>query len=326
MPEILTQKEIDALLSSLAKERKPEIVEKPPEERVIRPYDFSHFQRLSSDYRRILEKIHASFAKELGGYLTSRLVAEFKSRLVGINQVGVSEFINSFTTPCCIYVLQVQDSNREIFIEINPNLVLLIVDCLFGGPGRPLEELREITPLEQRVMRRILDYVLEILRRSWEDFAPLNIKTKAFYTNPDFVPLPEQGETMITASIEISYHERPTYFNISYPYSFLRDILAGFDSSNQRVSQRVPDYQDTAVIEKVLKTVKIPLRVILGETTINLKELVDLELGDVLPLDKKIDQDLKVLVGDSPKFYAHPGVISNRIAVKVTRVLKNGEV
>jgi len=326
MPEILTQKEIDALLSSLTKERELKAVEKPAEKKVIRPYDFTHFQRLSSDHRKILERIHASFAKELGGYLTSRLVMEFRSKLLSVDQATVTEFINSFSAPCCTYLVQVQDSNQEVFIDISPNLVLLIMDCLFGGPGRLPEEPREITPLEQRVISRILDYILEILRRSWEGFASLNMKIKAFYTNPDFIPLPEQGELMITASIEISYHESPTRFNISYPYSFLRDIFVGFDSSTQRVSQRIPDSRDTAIIEKTLKTVKIPLRVILGETTINLKELVELELGDVLPLDKKIDQDLEVLVGNSPKFYAHPGVISNRIAVRVTKVLKNGEV
>ena len=71
-----------------------------------------------------------------------------------------------------------------------------------------------------------------------------------------------------------------------------------------------------------MRSTPVPVKAILGETTVTVNEIIDLQVGDVLPLNTGVNDEMQVLVGDLVKFYAVPGVRRNKIAMKITRVIK----
>ena len=105
------------------------------------------------------------------------------------------------------------------------------------------------------------------------------------------------------------------------PYIFLEPILGNFSTKfwfEKTSSISSKDYQEN--IKKQIKSVKIPVRVMLGDTLITVRELLELQVGDVVMLNRKSDEDLEVVVGHSQKFYALPGLCNDQVAVKIVGV------
>ena len=78
-------------------------------------------------------------------------------------------------------------------------------------------------------------------------------------------------------------------------------------------------------IETKIGCTYVPVRAILGKTTINISEFLDLQEGDVIPLETNVNGELDVYVGDLPKFTGKPGVKKNKVSVKISQVIRREE-
>mgnify|MGYP002685863181 CR=1 FL=1 len=83
--------------------------------------------------------------------------------------------------------------------------------------------------------------------------------------------------------------------------------------------------ENRETIEHKIENTRVPVRAVLGRTSIMVNDFLDLQTGDVIPLDSNINGNLEILVGDLLKFYGTPGVKRNRIAVKVNEIVKGEE-
>jgi len=133
--EILSQKEIDQLLSSVSTEEEERDESYGSEAKAANVYDFKHPNRVSKDQLRTLQTIHETFAKTFNAYLAVRLRTIVDINLISVDQLQYSEFILSISDPSCIYIFRVEELNGVAILEISPQLVLFIVDRLFGGKG-----------------------------------------------------------------------------------------------------------------------------------------------------------------------------------------------
>lgn len=78
-------------------------------------------------------------------------------------------------------------------------------------------------------------------------------------------------------------------------------------------------------IEAMIRRVTVPVKAVLGMSSISVNDFVCLQPGDIIRLDKEVEHELNVFVGNIKKFTALPGSSRDKYAVRVTSVIREGE-
>ena len=69
----------------------------------------------------------------------------------------------------------------------------------------------------------------------------------------------------------------------------------------------------------------IPVRAVLGKSTISVNDFMNLQIGDCIRLNSKVDDDMNIFVGNIKKFTALPGAEKDSYAVRITSVIREEE-
>lgn len=326
MSKILSQEEIDALLDSVSKTKTYEQVEKI-KERSVHLYDFKHPDRVSKDQLRTLRTIHDGFARTFGTYLSTILRTMVDINLLTVDQVAYSEYMMALSEPSCIYILYSDKLDGKAILEVNPQFALLAVDRLLGGAGRSgSTELREITMIEQNIIRKLIDRALEIMNEVWQHIAPLEFRFDSFESNPQFVQVAPASEIAIIVFFEILIRDLTYPLNICFPYFILDPIMQKLTGQSWLAQvQRKQQTDSSHMIYDSLNITKVPFKVMLGSKKITLRKLIQLREGEILALDSKTNEDLRILVKDRVKYFGKPGILGKRRAVKIKRQIDKDE-
>jgi flagellar motor switch protein FliM len=324
MSEVLSQNEIDALLSALssgsvdANELKQEQTKKK-----VKVYDFRRPNKFSKDQIHTLQVIYENFARSLGTFMSAQLRAPVQIEVLSVEQLTYDEFIRSIPNPTILNIFSLYPLEGNSIMEINPNLGFAILDRLLGGPGLSPARVRGLTEIEQTVIERIAQRMLDHLKEPWGGIIELEPALERIETNPQFTQLVSPSEVMMIVSLETRLGDVLGMINICIPFLVLEPIMSKlsvhyyYSSSSQKVS---PD-NITAIKAKLQDSV-IPVKVIMGQTQITVKDLLELSVGDVIPLERNFRDDLEVRIGQRTKFLGKPGVYGNKMAIQITRVVE----
>ncbi|MDR2577431.1 MAG: flagellar motor switch protein FliM [Chitinispirillales bacterium] len=331
MSDILSQEEVDALLNAVQTGNFSEHTLEEPEadddssvedELPLSLYDFRRPDRVSKDQMRTLQNLHEGYARQFSTSLTNFLRTFVETELVSVDQLTYSEFVMSISNPSCIYVFRMEPLEGLAIFEINPSLVFFIIDRLFGGLGRPLELNRELTLIEQNVINRIVQRGLHDLRTVWEHIGTFTPKIETYETNPQFVQIAPPSETVILISLEVRMHNASGLMSICFPYMVLESVINNLSQENWMSSQGQATSETRDMMEQELGDVELDLSTVIGKTTLTIRDLLQLQHGDVLCLNKPYDSDLIVQVGGKTKLAGRAGLIGRKKAVKITSVLE----
>jgi flagellar motor switch protein FliM len=328
MAKPLSQKEIDALLDAPGAAAGPES-EAPPDEPAeetaslsyIEPYNFKRPRLFSQDQARVLTYVHEAFARDLSVYLSAQLRTIVDISLESVDQVIYSEFVMSSAPPSAIYVVEVLDLDHKIVLEIDPRLAIYTIEKLFGGPGEFIEEKREISQIEQKIMWKVMGETFDKLENAWEQAIEIDLEVEAFETNAEFVQIIPAAEPAFVANYKVSIYEQTSSINICYPYILLEKMLATSDMKqwlSSAITEAPPEVRER--YESKLKTTEVELRAELGRARVPLPELLQLEEGDVIPLERRLKDTLRVYVNGREKFAANAGKSGSYRAIKITDV------
>lgn len=331
MAKPLSQREIDALLDATveapAAEQPPppEHPDEPAEEiqglHYIEPYNFKRPRLFSQDQARVLTYVHEAFARDLSVYLSAQLRTIVDINLESVDQVIYSEFVMSSAPPSAIYVVEVTDLDHKIVLEIDPRLAIYTIEKLFGGPGVFIEEKREISQIEQKIMRKVMDEVFDKLENAWEQAIEIDLEVDAFETNAEFVQIIPAAEPAFVANYTVKVYEETSSINICYPYILLEKMLSTSDMKqwlSSAISDAPPEVRNR--YERRLQATEVRVRAELGRARVPLPELLHLEKGDVIPLQRRVKDPVRVYVNGREKFSASAGNSGARRAIKIIDV------
>ncbi len=331
MSDILSQEEVDALLSAVssgdmgspAAEAKPAEEERSqPDERSIALYDFRRPDRVSKDQMRTLQNLHEGYARLLSTTLTSNLRTLVEIELVSVDQLTYSEFIMSISNPSCIYIFQMEPLEGAAIFEVNPNLVFFMVDRLFGGQGKPSEQTRELTDIERNVLTRIIERALGDLKEVWEHVGIFSPKIETYETNPQFVQIAPPNETVILISLEVRLKNGSGLISLCFPFMLLESIVNKLSGESWISAQKTTTQETRRLIEHELGHTNLNLTALIGETTLTVRDLMQLQSGDAVVIEKLASSDLVLKVGDQPKFLGKVGVVGRNKSIQVTSIIE----
>ncbi|HEY3295754.1 MAG TPA: flagellar motor switch protein FliM [bacterium] len=318
MSKILTQEEIDALLKSVVTTQSSTPVAES-KDRPIHLYDFKHPDRISKDQLRALRTIHDSFSRAFGTYLSGMLRTLVDINLLSIDQATYSEYMLSLSVPSCIYIMASKNLKGAAIMEISPQFALTVVDRLLGGSGNRVGNIRELTIIEQNILRKMVESGISILTDAWRHIYRLNLYIESFESNPQFVQIAPASETAAVVSFEIIIRDMTFPMNLCFPYFVLDPLIQNLSTSWSNVATKRLTSRENESLRTRIQLSKLPIEVRLGSAKLHMKDLAKLRVGDVVRMDERSDECLKIIVNGKTKFWGEPGVSKARKAVRIVR-------
>lgn len=323
MGDVLSQDEIDNLLSALNNgELNPDEIDETPE-KVVKDYDFARPSKFSKDHLRTLEIIFENYGRLLSTHLPAYLRKSVQVEVMNAEANTYSEFSNALSNPVLLGVIDFAPLEGNILMELASNLGFAIVDRMLGGGGHPLEKSRDFTEIELIILERVMEVCTGLLVDPWQSVAEIDPRLERIETNSQFAQIisPSEMTAIVTMSIKVGSVEG--LMNICIPYSCVEKVIDKLNTKYWYSTMKERDGEDyQEAIETIINRAKIPIRALLGKSMISVNDFMNIQIGDIVKLDSKVDDELNVYVGNIMKFKALPGAISDSYAVRVTSVIR----
>ncbi|MBQ4283902.1 MAG: flagellar motor switch protein FliM [Lachnospira sp.] len=323
MGEVLSQSEIDNLLKALSTGELDIDEAKSKEEKQIKNYDFARPAKFSKEHLRTLEIIFEHFARLMATNLPAYLRKSVTVDVVSSEVVIYSEFSNALSNPMLLGVVGMQPLSGNVIMEMASNLGYAVVDRLLGGNGVALEKAREFSEIELSILERIFSICVNLLQEPWKNVVSISPRLERIETNSQFAQIISPSETVAIVTLDIKVGDVQGLMNICLPFDTLEPVIDKLNTKYWFASMKEKDdstYGD--VIESAISRARIPIKAILGTSKISVADFANLQLGDIIRIDKKVDEELVVYVGNIKKFMALPGYSDDKYAVRVTEVIR----
>lgn len=323
MGDVLSQNEIDNLLAALNSGDLDVEEIKDAGEKQVKNYDFARPSKFSKEHLRTLEIIFEHYARLLSTHLPGYLRKNVQVDVMNSEAITYSEFSNALSNPVLLGIVNFSPLEGNIVIELAENVGFTIVDRMLGGEGSPLEKARDFTEIELIILERILNTCTNLLVEPWQSVAEISPRLERIETNNQFAQIisPSEMTAIVTMNIKIGGIEG--LMNICIPFACVESVIDKLNTKYWYSTMQVKDdgiYREA--IESIITRTKVPIRAILGKSVISVNDFMNMQLGDIIRLDTKIDEELQVYVGNINKFTALPGASSDTYAVRITSVIR----
>lgn len=327
MSEVLSQHEIDALLSALSSgEMDAEALKKEDAGKKVKTYDFKRALRFSKDQIRSLTRIFENYARLITTYFSAQLRTFVQISVSSVDQLPYEEFIRSIPTMTILNVYTAKPLEGRMVMEVNPNIAYAMLDRLLGGQGSGSTYTNNLTEIEMSVMEKMFINALDRLTDAWKTIIDLQPELDFLEVNPQFLQMVSPNDTVAVVSLSTKIGDVSGMINFCLPHVVLEPVIPKLTAHHWLSTQKKSiASKESAIIEQRVKKAKLPLIAELGHSTIKVGEFLQLSVGDVIRLDRSMNEELIVKVGDRKKFYAQPGVYKGRIAVQITEIIREDE-
>ena len=323
MGEVLSQDEIDNLLKALSTGELDADEMKNTDERQVKDYDFARPAKFSKEHLRTLEIIFEHFGRLLATNLPAYLRKSVSVDVVNSEVVIYSEFSNALSNPVLLGVVGMDPLMGNVIMEMAYNLGFAIVDRLLGGVGNSLEKERDFSEIELSILERVFTICVNLLHEPWENVVEITPRLNRIETNSQFAQIISPSETIAIVTINLKIGDVEGLMSICLPYTTLEPVMDKLNTKYWFSTMKEKDSNSyEAAIENIIDNALIPMKAVLGTSKINVQDFVNLQLGDIIRLDRKVDDELEVYVGNIKKFKALPGYSDNKYAVRVTEILR----
>ncbi len=325
MAEVLSQSEIDQLLNNM-KTGGEEPEEATPDKEII-PFDFRLPNRISKNQLRTIRNIHENFAEGFSSFLMARLQTIININVISVDQIYYSEYVLSVSNPACLFTFDLANTDIKGILELSPELALSFVDRLLGGNGLGTKTSKMITPIEQKVLYVIVQKIMQDLRKAWQIIGDYDFQVERFEPDIDFAQITSQSESVLLISFELFIGEQSYLMNLCFA-TFAFDTILSKMSSQSLSTIRPAKYEGTTarnILMKHLTKTHMNITVEFGKAVVSMKEIMELEKGDILLLQNRVGEEMKVLIEDKEAFAGTTGTVNGKKAIKISRRIEKKE-
>ena len=323
MGDVLSQSEIDNLLNALSSGELDVEEIKENNEKQVKDYDFARPSKFSKEHLRTLEIIFEHYGRLISTNLPVYLRKSVQVEVMNSEAVTYQEFSNALSNPVLLGIINFAPLQGNIIIEMATNLGYAIVDRILGGRGDALEKVREFSEIELLIIEKILVVCVNLLKEPWENVVDIYPHLERIETNSQYAQIISPSEMIAIVTMNIKIGDVEGLMNICLPYITVEDVI---DKLNTRYwyaniqSHDSTDYAET--IESLIKRANVPVKAILGKSVISVNDFASLQLGDIIRLDREVEDELDIYVGNIRKFTALPGSSDDKYAVRITSVIR----
>jgi flagellar motor switch protein FliM len=337
MADVLDQGDVDALLAAIGSDdtdaskgdtgASVQIFtnsDRPNRNLEIRPYDFKRPERVSKDQMRALETLHESFSRNFGAQLSGFLRTIVEVKVANIEQLTYGEFTQSLPNPTSFNLLSCEPLEGQMCLEISPLIIYPIIDRLLGGSNAELFiPQRPLTAIEQRLVSKITSRATSALSEAWDGILPIRFELRETESNPQLVQIVPPNEVVVVVGFELKMGGRAGTMSLCIPFNVIEPVMEKLSSqgwnaykrgkADQKVRHRLADKLNAAPLMATAQ---------LAETTITLRDLMNMAAGDIIVTEKPASAPVVLSVEGRKKFIAHLGQHKGNRALQIKRAIK----
>ena len=322
--DLLSQEEIDALLSGVDGGDVDTDTDEPTDPDDIGAYDLTSQDRIVRGRMPTLEMINERFARNFRSGLFNTLRRSPVVAVEGIQVLKFGEYVHTLLMPSNLNIIKIPPLRGSALVIFNPKLVFSLVDCFFGGDGRFHTKIegRDFTGTEMRIVRKVLDIVFEGLTQAWNPVLPLEFQYVNSEINPQFANIVSPSEVVVVSSFHVDVEAGAGYLQVAMPYAMvepIRDLLdAGIQSDTSE-----KDTRWSSRLQDEIKAAKVRLNATLTTMEMTLGDIARMKPGDVFGIE--LPDTVLARVDQVPVFRAKFGASRGNCALKVVETIHHGE-
>jgi flagellar motor switch protein FliM len=285
-------------------------------------YDFRRPNKFTREHVRALQIASETFARQFTTVLSTTLRAVSHVHAKGIHQLTYDEYIRDIPNPTHLAILSLPPLSGAAIFHLPLPVVMTAVDRLLGGPGTTATRLhRPLTEIEQSLMRDLLGRVLRELAYAFESLTTLEPTVIHQESNPQFAQIGSPSDMVIVFVYDLRIGGQDGEATLCIPFAALQPVLDEV-TGNSLLTGRVEADADSVrnALAGRMGAAPVTVSVNFQPVVLPLSDIVDLQPGDVLPLDHRVDAPLEVSVGGVARFAARPGRRGKRLACVITSV------
>lgn len=327
MADILSQEEIDALLEIVDEEGNIEHLGdeesvKSFDQRTITLYDFKRPNRVSKEQLRAFRGIHDKMARSLSSQISATMRSIVEIQLHSADQMTYGEFLMSLPSPTSFNVFSMKPLDGSGVLELNPSIAFPMIDRLLGGNGEGYEASRDFTDIELNLLDTMLRIIMQNLKEAWSAVIDMYPAVEARESSPNVIQIVAQNEIVIMVVMEIIIGHTSGMMNICYPVIAMESVLPRLVSRDLMLSETSSKKSRNKELKALLGGAKVNIEAVLGEAQLDLKQVLELDVGDVIPLGTPAGGKITLSVDGKNKFKGDVGLHRFRKSVRVTDVIQ----
>lgn len=327
--DVLTQAQIDEMLKSVAMGTEPIVTQ--TEEVKVKEYDFRAPKKFTKEQIKVLESIFENYARLLSSYLTGMLRLYSKVTLLNIEEQRYSEFNNALPDYVIMGMVDLGIKNDEIsetdvIVQISNTITYTMIDRLLGGKGEFSDINRDFTEIEITIMTDIMRSFAEMFKEPWMTHIDLEPRLIGIETNSRVVQTIGHEDTVIIVALEVEVNAQTSIVSVCIPAINLDEIMGKFIPRYTRSGRKTDANREQERRDNImagLSTTDLEVKAILGTINLDLYEVLTLQVNDVIPLDKKISENIEVKIGDRPWCNGKVGTYNNKKAIMIENFIEN---
>lgn len=328
MSEVLSQSQIDALLSAVRSGETDAV--KPKEQEKFRKYDFSSPRKFTKDRIKLLNGIFENYSRIINSRLNAILRTSCEISVENIEEQRYYEFSNALTEGDVLGLVDVDvDGRRQdapVMYYISTQTALGMMDRMMGGEdnGSPnIHSGYKYTDLELRLYEDLGGDLFSVMGNSWSSYLPVDFTFRKVDENPTLNQTQSIDEIVVIVDMKVQFAEVVGRMSICLPSELLMVI---FDQISRENPSRRLDLEDRS--EDILDRIRdsqLDVVAEMAETQLSLRDLYNLNEGDVIDLGCGKDSDIYLKIGGYRWFSGRLGTHEKNIAVMIDEVCDETE-
>ncbi len=286
-----------------------------------RLFDFRRPDRIAKSQLRAIHQLHDNFVRNLVSSLSAYLRSYLIINLVSVEQLSYSEFLECLPSPTCIASLGLKPYDGNAVLELNSSLIFPILEILLGGDGKlQFSAQREITEIEQVLLDGLLRLILRDLHEAWTFVTPIDFTIENIETEPQFLQILAPTEAVVAVAIEIRIGDSIGMMNIAMPSIIIKMMRQKFDQQWTLRKSASTDIEQQRVLD-LIRPSTLPSEVLLSGPQVLLRDLINLEEGDVLNFEFPASRPLDFLLSGRTRYLGEMVDTGRRTAFRISEQL-----
>lgn len=325
MAEQLTQAQIDALLGRLsAGEDNP-----VPDDKKIKKYDFHSPKKFTKEQLKAMDGLHENFARMLSSYLTGVLRIFCEVSVASIEEQRYFEYNNALPDNSLIALLDFKPHNKRysdgiLLADVSTSLGFFMVDRFLGGPGEDYNQSRDYTDIEIALLRHAMEQMIKRLQDAWINYLEIDLTLSSIETNARLLQALAPDDIVVLIMLNVKVKGLSGTINLCIPADNLEEVIGHFSMKYTRSTKRQAhdneELRHKIIFDSLLDS-DLEVKAVMSRTQLTLKDILQLQVSDIIPLDKSINSDIMVAVDDVPWYSAKLGEVKLKKAIRLDAIL-----